>query len=594
MRLHLGDSARGASGEEPGTDAPDVQVRGDLWHRRPPTSRSEEIYDLPPIITIAEALSSGKGSERIPPFDPYKDFLVASLSAVVATRYICNMAPDQDLQVLKRADDTEAVGHFAANIASAIACGCEVVKRLTRAHRKMNSSRKNFDEAMGRHAEVIARLEELEALKAREEGAAKAQREVLEAELAAEKETRAIEREDLVAELEKANAWAGQEAERLKSEAKEEFLKSPEFDTLLAKKAWGYFKDGFWGCLAQFRANGYSEEEHPASFLDLQQALAEKAWGYFKDGFWGCLAQFRANGYSEEEHPASFLDLQQALPEVGNEEEAEGEEEEEEEENKEEEGGDDANANPPKKRDEYFTDVISSSRRSEQVRRRRQAATARKGGGREEWEKGGRRALGRTSILPPPILKKLSLIFVRELRSQYLCDPQWFKDTASHEPTTCVTPKSQFRTDPSDHDSIGYPCTKASCKSSTTKHRLLHASGPHTIPPPDDPNRVGKRVKVRHLSCRVSMTFRVVRANLYNQDLGLIHSTNGNHLESPNQDSSIDHQVTIHLHAQNITMFPTNDTWYFTSQMLVSNSSGLILILTAQSTRNEFRTHNDY
>ncbi|KZV13790.1 triacylglycerol lipase [Dorcoceras hygrometricum] len=93
---------------------------------------------------------------------------------------------------------------------------------------------------------------------------------------------------------------------------------------------------------------------------------------------------------------------------------------------------------------------------------------------------------------------------------------------------------------------------------------------------------------------RVSMTFRVVRTNQYNQDLGLIHSTNGNHLKCPNEGSSIDHQVTIHLHAQNITMFPANETWYFTSQMLVSSSGGLILILTAQSTRNEFRIHSDY
>ncbi|KZV21945.1 hypothetical protein F511_09818 [Dorcoceras hygrometricum] len=134
-------------------------------------------------------------------------------------------------------------------------------------------------------------------------------------------------------------------------------------------------------------------------------------------------------------------------------------------------------------------------------------------------------------------------------------------------------------------DSIGYPRIKASGESSTTKHRLLHASGPHPIPPPNDTKGVGKRVKVRCLSCRVSMTFRVVRTNQYNQDLGLIHSTNGNHLESPNDGNSIDHQVTIHLHAQNITMFPTNETWYFTSQMLVSSSGGLILILTAQSTR---------
>ncbi|KZV35539.1 Annexin [Dorcoceras hygrometricum] len=37
--------------------------------------------------------------------------------------------------------------------------------------------------------------------------------------------------------------------------------------------------------------------------------------------------------------------------------------------------------------------------------------------------------------------------------------------------------------------SIGYPRMKASGESSTTKHRLLHASGPHPIPPPNDPNR---------------------------------------------------------------------------------------------------------
>ncbi|KZV35733.1 hypothetical protein F511_14088 [Dorcoceras hygrometricum] len=131
-------------------------------------------------------------------------------------------------------------------------------------------------------------------------------------------------------------------------------------------------------------------------------------------------------------------------------------------------------------------------------------------------------------------------------------------------------------------NNIGYPRMSASGKSSTTMHRLLHASGPHPIPPPNDPQGVEKRVKVRRLSRRVSMMFRVVRTNQYNQDLGLIHSTNGNHLESPNEGSSIDHQVTIHLHAQNITMFPTNETWYFASQMLVSSSGGLILVLTAQ------------
>ncbi|KZV58086.1 hypothetical protein F511_31827 [Dorcoceras hygrometricum] len=270
------------------------------------------------------------------------------------------------------------------------------------------------------------------------------------------------------------------------------------------------------------------------------------------------------------------------------------------------------------------------------------------------------------------MLNTLSRVSVRESQIQYLCDPQWFRDTASRGPTTIVAPESQFRTCPSDHDSIGYPCMSASGESSTTMHRLLHASGSHPIPPPDDPKyrQSGPRPEPRLLrqpalealtnSARTDSPHRVGRkrisgddglrqrrrtagggglwerggaastsieyprmsasgessttmhrllhasgshpiptpydpkTNQYNQDLGLIHSTNGNHLESPNEGSSIDHQVTIYLHAQNITMFPTKETWYFASQILVSNSGGLILILTVQSTRNMFRIHSDY
>ncbi|KZV26739.1 hypothetical protein F511_20908 [Dorcoceras hygrometricum] len=208
------------SGTQPGESPKTTRVP------TPPTRASEETSGLPPVITIPEAhmqhgLRSGPS----------------------------NVEGAEDIEV-------------------AMAWGGEVIRRLTRAHRTVKARRKKFDEAMGRHAEMVARLEEMEVLRAQDEVVAAAQRRGLEAELAAEKEARAAEtraREALGAELERANA----RAER----AKEDFLKSPEFDSLLAKKAWGYFKDGFWGCLAQFRSNGYSEEEHPASFLDLQQAL---------------------------------------------------------------------------------------------------------------------------------------------------------------------------------------------------------------------------------------------------------------------------------------------------------------------------------
>ncbi|KZV41688.1 Leucine Rich Repeat family protein [Dorcoceras hygrometricum] len=48
--------------------------------------------------------------------------------------------------------------------------------------------------------------------------------------------------------------------------------------------------------------------------------------------------------------------------------------------------------------------------------------------------------------------QRIELSTVQESRIQYLCDPQWFRDTASRGPTTIVAPESQFQTCPSDHD----------------------------------------------------------------------------------------------------------------------------------------------
>ncbi|KZV25893.1 hypothetical protein F511_30732 [Dorcoceras hygrometricum] len=44
------------------------------------------------------------------------------------------------------------------------------------------------------------------------------------------------------------------------------------------------------------------------------------------------------------------------------------------------------------------------------------------------------------------MLNTLSSVSVRESQIQYLCDPQWFRDTASRGPATIVAPESQFRT----------------------------------------------------------------------------------------------------------------------------------------------------
>ncbi|KZV14044.1 hypothetical protein F511_44548 [Dorcoceras hygrometricum] len=237
----------------------------------PLTATLEETPAPTQAIPTAEASSSRKRSERPPPFDPSKDSLVASPMAVMTTRYICNMAPEPYILVLVQADDTEVIAHFSAHIAP----GGEMVRRLTHSHQKVWSTRRNFEKASRQHVKAVAKLEELEACRARELEEAKTQQESLEAELTAEREARVAEKEAMRAELEEAKARSEQEAERLKGEAREEFLKSPEFDVLLGKRAFSYFNDGFWGFLAQFRDHGYSEEEHPASFFDLQQALAK-------------------------------------------------------------------------------------------------------------------------------------------------------------------------------------------------------------------------------------------------------------------------------------------------------------------------------
>ncbi|KZV58366.1 anthocyanidin 5,3-O-glucosyltransferase-like [Dorcoceras hygrometricum] len=78
-------------------------------------------------------------------------------------------------------------------------------------------------------------------------------------------------------------------------------------------------------------------------------------------------------------------------------------------------------------------------------------------------------------------------------------------DIASRGPTTIVAPESQFRTCPSYHDSIGYPRMSASCESSKMMHRLLHASGSHPIPPPDDPNSVGEYIYKQEVALKVML-----------------------------------------------------------------------------------------
>ncbi|KZV32535.1 hypothetical protein F511_35350 [Dorcoceras hygrometricum] len=67
--------------------------------------------------------------------------------------------------------------------------------------------------------------------------------------------------------------------------------------------------------------------------------------------------------------------------------------------------------------------------------------------------------------------------------------------------------------------SIGYPRMSASGESSTTRHRLLHASGSHPIPPPNDPKKdrvlLKGRIPAGNLLIVAKLQLRHVKADLF-------------------------------------------------------------------------------
>ncbi|KZV40286.1 hypothetical protein F511_25062 [Dorcoceras hygrometricum] len=100
-------------------------------------------------------------------------------------------------------------GSLATQFAVEMLWDGEVINRLTRAHREVNSTRQSFDEVLEHHTELEMQLEELETIRAQEKRVAEAQKEALEAHgkkltasLAAKKEALTIEKKIVEAELE--------------------------------------------------------------------------------------------------------------------------------------------------------------------------------------------------------------------------------------------------------------------------------------------------------------------------------------------------------------------------------------------------------
>ncbi|KZV37586.1 dynein heavy chain [Dorcoceras hygrometricum] len=171
----------------------------------------------------------------------------------------------------------------------------EAANRLTQARDEVVMTRRSMYEVLGRHNDLMKHLEKLRAQKDGENESllleleatrakvhsSKAQVQSLEAQIQRSEE----ENKGLQAEVEKLRG----EVENSWQLGKEKFLQSKEFDTLCSQRALVYFEHGFNGWLARFRANGYSESEHPALFLDVEQALADMPEEYegFEEGISG-------------------------------------------------------------------------------------------------------------------------------------------------------------------------------------------------------------------------------------------------------------------------------------------------------------------
>ncbi|KZV47005.1 myosin-7-like [Dorcoceras hygrometricum] len=249
----------------------------------------------PAIYTLrSTVINSEADPGRVPPLNFFEDSLVVSPSGVVATNLLYHIAPDRDIGRLTSSNYAEAVGLFSSNLVAALAWGGEVIKHLTRAQREAGDLLRNFEYTAEHCTELETWLADMEAARAEEERVAETHLAALEtrglrleaekAALMSVKKALEVEKMALRAVLDETKARAAEEAEHLRSEAvnawdlgKEAFLKSSEFSALCTKKALGYFKVGFSGFLAQFRANGYSEEEHPTSFLDVRKTLMDMA-----------------------------------------------------------------------------------------------------------------------------------------------------------------------------------------------------------------------------------------------------------------------------------------------------------------------------
>ncbi|KZV23790.1 hypothetical protein F511_22454 [Dorcoceras hygrometricum] len=180
-----------------------------------------------------------------------------------------NFVPELDLPVVNSASDKAITEALASNFLQALVWGGELSRRVSKARETARSSRRSLDEFMVEHNKLMKEIEDVR-------GTSDAEKKSLEQKMAASEASVTRLQEEIKEVGEEADdriKKVQEKAEASWEKKKEDFLKSDEFDRLCSTRALSFFQHGFDGCLAQIRANGYSEAEHPFSFLNVLKSL---------------------------------------------------------------------------------------------------------------------------------------------------------------------------------------------------------------------------------------------------------------------------------------------------------------------------------
>ncbi|KZV24125.1 hypothetical protein F511_20112 [Dorcoceras hygrometricum] len=246
------------------------------YHEKTPEPAREMISETP----VSEPIGAkGKAPEQQSTEEPYVLLdacaisFVAKPSGSVSLDFTRRLIPDQDYDVVKSVPDLADLEASSLHFMQALVWSGEVANRLIQAREEITKTKHSMDEMLESHEGLMKQLAEIRANndKEKEVMALEIEASRAEAQLSKARALR-IEEENkaLQAEVDK---WRGEAANSWEL-GKEMFLQFKEFRVLCSGKALDFFEKGFDGCLAQFRESGYTEEEHPAPFLDVERALA--------------------------------------------------------------------------------------------------------------------------------------------------------------------------------------------------------------------------------------------------------------------------------------------------------------------------------